>query len=127
MIDTAELDDWAADLADFAADIDKQAKGIVSKGSLNIKNEARENAPRGPHVPSYYRSITYDVRTGSGWVEGETGPRAGGPQWGLGSLFEYGNPYSAPQPHLEPALDHEEPRFYEAAEQMLGRLEERYR
>lgn len=126
MIDTAELDRWSHDIQAATVAADESAKGIVAKGSLNIKNEARANAPRGPHTPTYYLSISYDTRTGNGWAEGEIGPAHGRPQWGLGNLLEYGGPYNAPQPHLEPALDHEEPRFYAAAEELAAALEARF-
>jgi hypothetical protein len=126
MIDTSELDDFSRDLRAAGEAAQEGGRKVVEKGSLNIKTEARANAPRGPHTPTYYRSITYDVRAGKGWSEGEIGPRHGGPQWGLGNLLEYGGPYNAPHPHLEPALDHEEPRFYSAAEDLAADLEARF-
>ena len=126
MIDTSDLADFTADLKALAADAEEQGKGIVAKGALNVKNDARQFAPSGPHTPAYPRSITYDTRTGSGWVEAEIGPRHGAAQWGLGNLLEYGGPHNPPNPHLEPALDHEEPRFYQQAEEMLGRLEAKH-
>jgi hypothetical protein len=36
--------------------------------------------------------------------------------WALGNLLEYGSSHNPAHPHLEPALDHEEPRFLAAAE-----------
>lgn len=126
MIDISELVAWADVLAAAGRDADDEGAKVVAKGSLNIKTDARGRAPHGPHTPAYAGSITYDLTKGSGWTEGEIGPIEGKPQRGLGNLFEYGNPYSPPQPHLEPALDAEEPRFYEQAEALAARLTERY-
>jgi hypothetical protein len=78
-------------------------------------------------TPHYPKSITYDVTAGAGWVEGEIGPAKGRRQWGLGNLLEYGGPLNAPQPHLEPALDHEELKFIAATEALAEKLSERLR
>lgn len=126
MIDISELGNWARVLAAAGRDADDEGAKVVAKGSLNIKNDARQRAPSGPHTPKYAASINYDVSEGAGWVEGEIGPVEGRPQRGLGNLLEYGGPYNAPRPHLEPALDAEEPRFYEQAEALAARLTERY-
>jgi hypothetical protein len=40
----------------------------------------------------------------------------------LGHIYEYGIPGTAPQPHLAPALEEEEPRFAEQIERMGAEL-----
>jgi len=126
MIDTSELDEWADVLRAAGADAEGRGERIVSKGSLNVKNRARDLAPKGPHTPYYAASITYDVTVKQGDIVGEVGPAHGKAQWGLGNLLEYGSKNNAPHPHHEPALDEEEPRFYAASEQLAADLVERW-
>ena len=123
--DISELVAWQKVLEAAGRDALDEGAKIVAKGSLNIKDEARRLAPTGPHIPAYASSIRYDVRTGADWVEGEVGPTGGG-QARLGAVLEYGSPTSPPHPHHEPAGDHEEPRFYSAAEELAAKLVERY-
>lgn len=125
-IDASELRAWETVLARAGADAMGEGEQVVSKGALNVKNEARRLAPKGPHTPHYAASINYDIETGDGWVEAEIGPAEGRLQRGLGNLLEYGSENNAPHPHHEPALDAEEPRFYDACENLAARLVERY-
>lgn len=124
--DTRELDQWADALRAAGEDALGRGERVVSKGSLNVKNDARELAPHGPHTPHYRNSISYDITTGDGWVEGEIGPDKNRRQGALGNLFEYGTVDTPAIPHLNPALDAEEDRFYEAAEQLAADLVERH-
>jgi hypothetical protein len=120
-LDLSDLEKWADDLHVAAAVSEPAALAVVARGSWNIKREAKANAPGGRMAPHYPASITYDVETGAtGEIVGEVGPAQGLLQWGLGNLLEYGSENNAPQPHLEPALDHEEPRFYAAAEALAA-------
>lgn len=125
-LDAHELDPFRTVLDQASADAHREGEAIVAKGSLNIKNDARRLAPGTGHAKLYPQSISYDVTTGPGWIEGEVGPVEGRPQRGLGNLLEYGGPFNKPQPHLEPALDIEEPKFYEQAELLAARLMGRY-
>lgn len=125
MIDTHELDEWARVLAGVGEATTEKGKRLLSRGALNIKKDARTNAPKGRWTPTYYLSITYDVTSGTGWSEAEIGPRHDGPQWGLGNILEYGTPNTPPQPHLEPALDTEAPRYLAAAEDLVAGLMDR--
>jgi len=125
-LDMSEVLAWARVLERAGDDVVDEGKKVVAKGSLNVKNEARQLAPRGPHIPSYASSIGYDVTTGAGWIEGEIGPVKGRRQWGLGNLLEYGSANNPPHPHHEPALDHEEPRFIAACEALAAELVTRH-
>jgi hypothetical protein len=104
-----------------------EARKVVAKGSLNIKTEARQIISDLRHhhptyLPHYPRSISYDVDdTAGGGIQGSIGPDAHLPQGPLGNILEYGSANSVPYPHLNPALDHEVPRF----EQNLADLAER--
>lgn len=125
-LDASELRTWEHVLAAAGRDAMTEGEQVVSKGALNVKNEARRLAPHGPHTPHYAGSINYDIETGDGYVEAEIGPAEGRLQRGLGNLLEYGSEHNPPHPHHEPALDAEEPRFYDACENLAARLVERY-
>lgn len=118
--DFSELEQWTDVIQKAPAATRKQARAVVSKGSLNIKNEARKNAPGSGSARHYPASINYDVTEKDGEIVGEIGPAEGRRQWGLGNLLEYGSENNPPMPHLEPALDHEEPRFVKAAEDLAA-------
>jgi hypothetical protein len=113
--DMSELESWGDDLRAAGPIAHVKGRAVVSKGSLNIKNEARKNAPGSGAAKHYPASINYDITETPVMIEGEIGPAEGRRQWGLGNLFEYGSENNPPMPHLEPALDHEEPKFYAAA------------
>lgn len=122
------------DLVRFGDDLDAAAAHalaectkLVSKGALNIKTDARRLAPHGVHTPHYPNSISYDIKHGTNWVEAEVGPDKDRRQGALGNLLEYGSVNNPPHPHLTPAGDLEEPRFYRAAEQLAEDLVERRR
>lgn len=119
----SELMAWGKTLELAGAQAMAEGEKVVSKGSLNIKTEAKRLAPRGPHTPHYAASINYDVTVNArGEIIGEVGPAEGRRQRGLGNLLEYGSSHNPPHPHHEPALDHEEPRFVAACEALAERL-----
>jgi hypothetical protein len=122
-LDMSELMAWGKTLELAGAQAMAEGEKVVSKGSLNIKTEAKRLAPRGPHTPHYAASINYDVTVNArGEIIGEVGPAEGRRQRGLGNLLEYGSSHNPPHPHHEPALDHEEPRFVAACEALAERL-----
>lgn len=113
-LDMSELERWTQVLRDAPGEVRKQGRAVVARGSRNIKDGAQRRAPHGPHTRHYARSITYDVDQDINEIVGEIGPQRGRPQWGLGNILEYGTRNNPPHPHLEPALDHEEPFFVRA-------------
>jgi len=122
-IDASEVNTLALDLDRAGGAVGAGAAAVVKKGAVNIKREAREFAPKGPYLPAYHRSITFDIEGDGrfGRIEAQIGPDKGLPQGPLGNIIEYGTSEHAPQAHLGPALDREGPNF-EAA---LGDLGER--
>lgn len=120
-MDFSELDQWSVIIQRAPAIARREARAVVSKGALNIKNEARANAPGGEHAPHYAASINYDLTEKGDLIEAEIGPAEGRRQWGLGNLLEYGSRNNPPHPHIEPALDHEGPRFLKAVEDLAAR------
>jgi len=124
-LDFSDVEALALALARIGDDAESEGEKIVAKGALNIKKRAQELAPKGPHTPHYAQAISYDIRKKSGDIEAEIGPKRGRRQWGLGNLLEYGSVNNPPHPHHEPALDEEEPRFYEHAEKLAESLIDR--
>lgn len=120
--DMSELDRWTDVLVTAPQRVAKGAVGVVSKGSLQIKQDARRLAPGSGAARHYPSSINYDVETTGDLIEGEIGPSRGRRQWGLGNLLEYGSAHNVPHPHLEPALDLEAPRFLLACERLAAEV-----
>lgn len=126
LVDAAELDTWTGVLLAAGTAALTEGLGVVTKGAAHIRAGARELAPHGPHTPHYRDSITYEMTSGPGWVQSETGPDWDRSQGPLGIILEYGTGNNAPIPHLEPAGDDEAPRFYGAAEAVVESLESRF-
>lgn len=108
----------ASDLKRVAASIDRAAglaprevRAVVQRGALNIKRDAQKRIGRGPYLPAYARSISYDIRDNPAGSWAEIGPNKDRPQGPLGNVLEFGAPGKAPIPHLAPALAAEAPRF----------------
>ena len=89
--DFSELEAWTDVLMRAPAITEKQARAVLSKGGLNIKNEARRNAPGGGAAKHYPNSINYDLYDEPGGLldheqvgvlvgEDELGCRARGPR-----------------------------------------------
>lgn len=120
--DMSELESWAEVVQRAPTATRRAGRGVVSKGSLNIKTDARRRAPGSGAARHYPASITYDITETPTEIVGEIGPAEGRRQWGLGNLLEYGSPNNPPHPHLEPALDAEAPKFIAACEALAGEV-----
>jgi len=120
--DMSELEQWSDVVARAPVATRLQARAVVSRGSLQIKNDARRRAPGGGAAKHYPASINYDITETPVMVEGEIGPAEGRRQWGLGNLLEYGSENNPPHPHLEPSLDAEAPKFIAACEALAGEV-----
>lgn len=123
--DFSELDAWRDVLTRAPVILGPRARAVITKGALNIKTEARATAPGTGSAKHYPNSISYDLYDEPGGLMAETGPAEDRRQWGLGNLLEYGSSHNRPHPHLEPALDHEAPRFLRACEALAGDVIER--
>ena len=84
--DFSELRKLATDLRNAGNVVRSEARAVISKGALNIKNQMREEAQR-QHWGRLVYTITYDIRggVGSDRVEAEIGPasRGQGPLAGI--------------------------------------------
>lgn len=114
-IDTAELRQFAADVAKIPAELDHKIPAVVSKGALNIKTDMVDAMRESTHFKGF-ADISYDLL--SAGYAAEIGPNKGGP--GAGANIAYfgtskgGGTVEDPQE----ALDREVPIF----EQELGKL-----
>lgn len=127
-IDTTELGALAASFDDSLESMPRETRAVVQKGSLNVKNDAKGRVGSGGYVGAYGSTITYDTIETPNRITGEIGPdrekqAGGGRKRTPGNLAwilekEYGTPWSAPKPHLGPALDAEAPRFEKALENL---------
>ena len=111
MFSSRDLKGLDAALAVALKQVEPAARAVVSKGSLNIKTDAQQRAPHGPHTPYYASSITYDLYDRRDEISSQIGPDKNRKQGALGNIFELGTPGHPPKPHLVPAADAEEPRF----------------
>jgi HK97 gp10 family phage protein len=124
-IEHGDLDRLAADLDEAAKVAPGEARKVVQKGALNIKNGARQRIGRPAHAPAYASSITYDTKETPGGAEAEIGPDKGKRQGALGNLLEYGSINNAPIPHIRPAVDEELPKFEKAMQDLAEKALER--
>lgn len=117
-IDTSDLKKLAARFDRSAGLAAAEVRPVVQRGAYNIKKDAQDRIGRGPYTPGYARSIGYDSHQTPTSAWAEIGPDKDKAQGALGNLleFEYGTPWSAPTPHLRPALEAEAPKFERALE-----------
>jgi hypothetical protein len=119
--------EFADILLGAAADAVKETEQVVSKGSLNIKNDARRNVQMTAPVHNAHAQydINYDIDVHGATVTGDIGYDSGpGKAGNLGNLLEFGGggDHSPPHRDLGRALDDEEPRFEQALADMTDRL-----
>lgn len=127
--ESPELRKLAADLDEAARIVPAEARKVVAKGALNIKNDARRRALGIAHAPRYPLTITYDSQETPAGGYADIGPdkqkRVGGGKkrtiGNIGHLIEYGGPRNAPIPHMGPAADAEAPKFAKAMEDLAAR------
>lgn len=114
-INTREVEALARNLAAAPDRCFAEAKRVISKGALNVKQGAQQKVRDsiGPvgrtHLPHYPKAISYDTKSGKDWVHADIGPETSRLQGGMGRGVELGSARTPPIPHLFPALDDEEP------------------
>jgi len=88
------------------------ALAVVSKGSLNVKNEWKKAWAGIAHAPRVPASISYEIAKDHSGIASEIGPEDDAYRQGfLGGILEFGGLNSPPIPGGLPALANEEPRF----------------
>jgi len=75
-----------------------QARAVVQRGALNVKNGWKVNATAtaGRHARLYPASISYDMLVHPTGAAAEIGPDKGRPQGPLGNLLEFGSSKNPP-------------------------------
>lgn len=121
-VDSSELRKLDVDLGKVPAEMLKDVRAVVQKGSLNIKKDAAQKVSGFSHLPHYPKSISYDTRNLAHTIIGEIGPDKGRTQGPLGNLIEFGSVNNAPIPHMAPALETEEPKYLKALENLMGTI-----
>lgn len=114
IVDLTQVHALARDLADAPARINTAITPVVSRGALNVKNDAVRAISGHPRSRHYPRTIGYDLLPDAAGITAEIGPDKERMQGALGNILEFGTSNNAPIPHLGPALDLEEPRFVAA-------------
>lgn len=112
----AELTALAAEFDHASRNVPAETRKVVSKGALNVKNEAKQNVRKSApiHSSRAEQFINYDVEVDGDTVEAEIGYDKSFRPARLGNLLEFGSPTSAPHRDIGRALDDEEPRFVAA-------------
>lgn len=110
-IDNREISELSRSLYGAAFGIQAKAPGVIKKGAVNIKADARriiaDARDSRTTIPAYPYAIGFSMVSPT---EADIGPsKRRGRQGALGNLLEYGGMYNAPIPHLQPALEREAP------------------
>ena len=83
--------------------VDRTVGPVLSKAGAQMRDRARQQAPRGPHLPSYGRAIRFEK---DGPLAVEVFAAAEG-QGNLAAVLEFGQGANAPHPHILPQLEPE--------------------
>ena len=113
-VDLSEFRALSASLASADGKLADEARAVVKKAALNIKNDARKRISSHPSWGKLAATITYGL-AGSNRVQSvaEVGYEDRG-QGELAGIAEFGSARHAPHPALIPAAKDEEPRFEKA-------------
>jgi hypothetical protein len=123
-MDISGLEALVGELARAGEQAARGARGVVSKGALNIKRDWQQNAraSSGRYAPHYPASIGYDLETNPVGTTAVVGPDKGVSQGPLGNILEFGTSRQGGHNDGGRALAAEEPRFVAAVEEFGGGL-----
>ncbi|MFC6017797.1 hypothetical protein ACFP2T_16470 [Plantactinospora solaniradicis] len=113
-VEAGDVDRLAALLAEVGEDAPAESRKVVSRGALQIKQDAQQRVQGLQHAPYYPRSISYDTKQTATGAEAEVGPDKHRRQGPLGNLIEFGSINNPPRPHIIPAGEAELPKFEKA-------------
>lgn len=120
-IDTSELQKLSASIAAEAGRLPAQARAIVAKGALNIKNDTREHVSDDPSWKRMAQTVNYEM-AGNGLVSTATIGYDDVGQGELAGIYEFGSVKRAPHPTLLPAFEREAPRFEKAMGDLAAKV-----
>ena len=123
-VDASELRALIADLRDAPKLVRREARAVISKGALNIKNQMRDEVAKSRHF-RFAHTISYDIKGAGDTISAEVGPVAGGVASLAGFAYFGGvNGGGGTVPDPQGALDAEAPNvekyLAELAEKALG-------
>lgn len=107
--DVSELRKLASDLSNAPKLVRSEARGVMAKAALNIKNQMRDEVARSRHF-RFAHTVSYDLKVGGDTIEAEIGPETGG-VGSLAGLAYFGgvNGGGGTVPDPQGALDAEAP------------------
>ena len=124
-VDVSELRKLASDLSSAPKLVRSEARAVVSKGALNIKNQMRESFEASGNAGFRHvgRTVSYDLRTEGNELSAEIGPTK--PEGALANVAIFGTPRGGGTvADPREALEAEGPRFEKAladlAEELFG-------
>lgn len=117
-LDTSELKTLSANLGRASGAMVTEARAVIAKGSLNIKNDAREHVSDDPYWKRLAQKINYE-QVG---LSSEIGYDDEG-QGELAGIYEFGSVKRDPHPTLMPAFDREAPRFEKAMGDLAAKVQ----
>lgn len=107
--DFSEVNQLAADLGEVAANAGVLVSKALEVSARNVRDHWRAGASGMRHAPAYPASVTYDLRSFSGFgvtvLEAEIGPDKDRRQGALGNLIEFGSVNNPPQGQGQAALE----------------------
>lgn len=77
-VDTSQAHKLAVDIRKAGPVAEKQLRGVVSKGALNIKKQLRREMAASRHFGQIAGLISYEITAGDASFEAEIGPQARG-------------------------------------------------
>ena len=93
-VDASELRALIADLSSAPKLVRSEARAVVSKAALNIKDQMRDDAAESVHFKQLAGAINYDIRGRGDTIEAEIGPAAKGAGLIAGIAYFGGSPWS---------------------------------
>jgi len=127
-VDASEVRAFATEMAGAPALAERQVRGVLAKGALNIRNEMRTEAAKSTHFGQIAPTISYDLNTtsafGGGVFEAEIGPNKHFRAARIANIAYFGGSNGGGGTVADPqkALENEAPKFVSALEKLLGDL-----
>lgn len=118
--DLSEVQAYAARLPATTQAVPSIARTVVTKGALNVKNEARGAISAHPSWKRLAQTINYQMTGNKSFSQAEIGYDDVG-QGELAGIAEVGSSRHAPHPALFPAFEAEVPRFEKAMGEAIGK------
>lgn len=119
--DTTELKTLSVGLGRASGAIVTEARAVIAKGALNIKNETREAISDHPTWKRLASTVNYDMGGNAFFSAATIGYDDVG-QGELAGIAEFGSVRHDPHPALMPAFAHEAPRFEKAMGNLAAKV-----